>query len=492
MKKFISLLLVCIMLTGLIGCSSEKIENAKELIDWYEENESFIEKIGNELSELEENNKVDDDVITDNDNQMWIEKEISAPNIPAIAVKENYIDEDTVKKTYSTFLNFTVEDIRNATRNNVFLTENFILADMNLEEISNERFTDLGDRQWYRIREGIIGANKQSSSSDTRWFSDFDLLCERETDYADNYNYFYLRINEVETDTLWQENIYSILTNLLGQNIAEYICYAKDLDGESAIDGKNLSDFCLDEYVKTDGGQYRFRRTVSEERILIIIELDTACLDRTYYSYFDGGYVPVLHNDTQNLNKIFNENNVGNLNFNTSYSLFDNYFKEINSEYTRTLINDLQTTKKQGDNNITVYDVSADVMGGYPGLGTLTAPELDVNYEIITKEDNSIIDMEIEIVGSSIGIVVDTETDVEKEEAYNQLLINAKKQINLLFPEMDLSSLTIEEVKTKKWITGTYNLNDMDCIYKIKVETGVTFAGTYDNEFTVVLEYNVE
>lgn len=474
-KKLLALILLVGLLLTACGGNKEKPVNS--------------EKPSTENTDVESNTQVDTE---DTKLSYWETKQVEAPTVAEVTFEEikAFDNADVKTKMYSTFLTMTQDDLLNALQANKYITDTFELAKGTYEDIECTVYGDVGEQAKIIEQKYISGGKKGSSLVDNGSFYDLDFRLVRDTWRFRTPYKIELTLKDISVNKDVQKEMLSILTDVLGSDIANYIVYAEDLDGKT-VSGEGLKEGQLSEYIEAGDAKYIFYRYVdydaeepNKSNIYFYIQLDKSIADNKL-EYFTNGYTSAANDMKYKLSSIFKDITIDKNQFS---NLFSEYMKMIDSGYVRTLIDNIYIDYEYGLNGVNRGRIEIESKCGMEEVANVISPQLNIDFEYAEK-DSDIIDFELEIEGESMFLFTNQcETDEEKEAAYKDMIQDVAVQINKLFPSIDTSFINYDTCRKGHTEFITYNILGKDYNMKISISCGTTFADT----MLVKYEINIE
>ena len=483
-KKILYLLLattvVCVCIGG-CGKKKEKEEDKKPVIEQTQKEDETNKK------EEVENKGLD----------CWEEKKMELPKLEDGTKREVAVTEKTKINMYKAYWNFDFAEMKDIVKNNKLVTDNYILAEDHIERMDGERYTDIGERVSFDYEDSVVGAYKKNNNDDTQWFNDFTFELCYQTELFDGAKSSSVSFHNIKLDKKVQKEMYTLLSKLYGKNIAEYLVFAKDIDGKTADDKILDEKGCMSDTIEAGILKYHLVRNVSvnkedENYVTFIVRADVnENLGYSRFSYYDNEYTTKYGEMKYKVSDFFKPENIGNTDYTTFSTFADKYMNIGPHEYFRTILDNTMFRIVHAENGVSRYECSFEAMKGCSDISKLISPVLDINYEVIEKDGN-IIDSEIQIEGNAGFIHINEETDAEKQSAYSQLIDVNKQQIQALFPGLDTTQMSYanyDESGNLRYTT-TYTLNGLTYDVSVECKVGISMADVYMAKFEVDLEYD--
>ena len=480
-KRIVALLLVAVL--GLTACGGNTNKP------------NTSEKPSTESTETEKN-----EVQTEQESETeevklsyWETKQVNTPKLGDVTVEEVQAFEnvDVKTKMYTTFLNMTQDDLLKALQNSKYINDKFELAKGTYEDIECTVYGDVGEQAKIIEQKYISGGPKGSSQVDKGLFYDLDFRLTRDTYQFNTPQKLSLTLHDIEITKEVQVEMLKILSDVLGEEIANYIVYAEDIDGKT-VSGDRLEECQLSDLVAAGEYNYLFYRSIAydkekpmESDIYFYIQLDRSNIKKIV-EYDTNGYSSVSNDMKYTIasalnNSVFIDK--------TKYTtLFSDYMKLVDAKYIRTLIDNIYIDYEQGLNGINRGQIDIESKCGIEDVANIISPELNIDFEYAEK-DSEIIDMELSIEGESMFEFNNQfDTEEAKEEAFKGMIADVAVQIKKLFPDLDTSFITYDTCRKGHIENTTYTLFGKEYKMKIDIKCGGTFADTIMAKYEITIE----
>lgn len=446
-----------------------------------------------------ENSNPSTDVVEDNqseDNKTnetpsstldWKLENISTPDFSDVIIEEKIISNTETKvKIGKTPFNYDINNAKSVFSNSKFISDKYILGASTHERIEGETYKQ-GNKVNFEIEDKVVGTLKESDYSTKEYFSDLEVIFERETKLYDNYNFITFSFSGLEISQNTQKELYNLIKECVGEELAKFMVYAKDDDGMTAYD-KPISDGGMGVVIKKENVTYGIDRSITEDKDDIKdnrISFRVFVKEANFYNsftYYDGDYVSIYDKDFKY--KITNINpNITDF----SQSTFDMFAKEYfaigNGDYVRSRLDYVNLEKIVMDDGRMICRFDTEFQKGCSDIANLIAPEFEIDYSVVEK-DNDIVLLDISYTGAP-GPVGD---GGDENTSYKNLLKIQKEQIKFLFPLLDISSID-DSNPTSQSTKGTTSLFNKECQYNASASIGHTFADTFSGEWKTTISY---
>ena len=414
----------------------------------------------------------------------WQTKEVEVLALQPLEINEVVITQDVINKVATTPFDFSVDEIKARLAENSFVSENYVLATYKSDVTEGDTYTE-GNKFKYTITEKILGIYKDGASFENTEYSDMYISFGRDTSEYNNFSSITIGFNQVKPDSGCQDNVYSVIKDALGEEYAEYMVYGRDADVDIA------DAVYFEDYIETSNGTYSFVRDYSENKDgTFNLSFELMVSDdgiKNPFAYYDGGYTSVSESIPYTFDTMVN-GEIGNADYKQLAVLCDGYMQNCSESYVRTLLESITAGYLVADDGTKITEYNLACICGSSDMGKAVSPELDINYTIV-EDANGICKMECSI-GGTAGHIYD---DVDKEVAYAEIVELSKKYANYLFPELDLSDITLVAVMENplghsKDITA--NIQGLELTGEITFRANGTFMDTYTGGYTIDLEYS--
>lgn len=475
-KLTLSMALVLVM-ASFTACAGEQLGSVTEVSDT---------NVTTEIANVEAQNTDVQSTETQSGSKYmidWQTKDVEVLALQRLEISEVVITQDVINKVATTPFDFSVDEIKAKLAENSFVSENYVLATYKSDVTEGDTYTE-GDKFKYTITEKVCGVYKDGASFENTEYSDMYISFGRDTSKYNNFSSITIGFNQVKPDSGFQDNVYSVIKDALGEEYANYMVYGKDADVD-------ITDAVyLEDYIETSNGTYSFVRDYSENKDgTFNLSFELMVGDdgiKNPFAYYDGGYTSISESIPYTFDTMVN-GEIGNADYKQLATLCDGYMQNCSESYVRTLLESITTGYLVADDGTKITEYNLVCICGSSDQGKALSPELDINYTIV-EDANSICKIECSI-GGTAGHISD---DVEKEVAYTEIVELSKKYANYLFPELDLSDITLAAMENplghSKDITA--NVQGVELTGEITFRVSGTFIDTYTGGYTIDLEYS--
>ncbi len=420
----------------------------------------------------------------------WQTKDVKALDLKPLEINEVTITENVKIKVATTPFDFSVDEIKARLEENQFINDNYVLAMFKGDITEGDTYSDVGNKFKYDITEKICGVYKAEATSENTDYSHMYVAFGRDTSKYDNYSSINIVFNQVKPDSNFQNGVYSIIRDALGEEYAEYMVYAKDADGKNLGQYDLIDEVFVEDYIQTSNGTYLYTRSYSENKdntFNISFELKVSEDGiKNSFVHHEGGYTSVSESLTYTFDTMVN-GEIGNSDYQQLNTLCDEYMQIGFDSYSRTLLDNISTSYLVADNGIKVTEYDLVCLRGSADYGKLFAPELGIDYTVVENADG-IHKIEYSIEGSA-GHISKSE---DRDASYTKLVEVMKQRVNCLFPEVDLSDVTFsamtDELKYSKKITA--NVQGVELTGKVTFRVNGSAVDTYTGSYKITLEYS--
>lgn len=408
----------------------------------------------------------------------WTLKEIDFTSIlPTTKVEEIVLFDKIKQKVATTPFNYDISEIKDQLSNNEFIKDNYALAQEDYEQMKGEVYTDVGAQSAYKYSKSVQGILKDNLTENTKYFNDFVFELSGDTNYYTNYKDVYIYFANIDFNTEVQQSMYSILNETIGNDFANILVYGKDLDD---------SDYNLNEIVDIEGIKYKLRRTLNEDSKTVTFSIGINSLPfHNSFSYYSGNYKSIYNDFEYPVTKIVSSK-IGSTSLSEFNKFADKYMKLGTGTYARTLFDNGYTiSKKISDNGIKCYSVNIQAKKGSSDVLKWISQELEIDYDIWENKDG-MFDFDMTVEGEP-GYY---SNESDEQSSYNKLINIMNSQIEMLFSDIDVSSVKYSNLDENKTINAESETTILDQKRKVSiyVKVGRTFADTFSAKFEIKLK----
>ena len=473
MKKIIAFILVAL---SILSCFSACGKTEKE-------------NVNNTNPDVTENQIQTGNEDTD-DGVKWKQEELTTPSITDISIHEVTLVDGTSKiKIAKTPFNYNIENFRKAIDKSDFIKEKYNLGMSTSETIEGKVYEE-GHMVHYAITDKIVGDLKGSEYPSKEYFSDLAITLRRETKLYDNYSSLNFTFYGLEISQKTQKELYTILKECIGDELAYFLVYAKDTDG---VDDQNKIVFepSMGVCVENKNSIYDISRKITEKEdiednmIEFSIYLDESSIYNSFKEY-DGGYKSIY--DKGDMEYKINSLFPNMTDFSTT--TFEDFAKEYCElgigDYVRTNLKSVTLAKTVMDDGRSVNQFCITAQKGCSDVANMSAPELTIDYSVV-KNNDEITLLDVEITGTP-GPIGDT---ADEKTSHKKLMEINKEQMLFFFPDLDLSQIDVSSME-EQTAESTVTLMGKECKTEITTETWHNRLGNYTGEWKIEAEYAVD
>ncbi len=457
-KKIVTMILFVTMICGMAACGQ------KEETSLNTEKEDTT--VGNNVQgETDKDN--DRTATTDKENNsLWVTRTVEPPSLGEIFVKDYEIISGVSVKISTSPFDYDFDEIEKKLRANSFIADNYKLETELWEDIQNAQTYNEGDFHDYVFCQSINGESKDNQGG-REIYADFDFTLSTDYAYFDNINAVSVSFKDILLEENGvQENIYSVLRDTLGEEVAEYLVYAQAED-------ENDMDFS--EYVTTEGDSlYYFTRKITEFSDGCQIEFYMKAVEtQNGFVCVNQGKTPMLQDAKYNLN-ILTEGNVSGWNIKEFSQDMPEYTSiDVGVEFIRNRLGWTRYSEAVSDDNTSTYELFAfEYEQGLYDVAAYDCPSIEITYTI-SERDDDITYLNVIFEGES-GAYFDSS---DKEAFHEKVFSILKEQITLLCPCLDPEVLNYENFQEKNtWSTTipvTYLGKECECYISIELRKTV-------------------
>lgn len=455
--KVVSLCLAAILVM-LPGCGGK---NAADTSGQAGQEATGVESTSEEsiVSEnaTEDNTETKQESVAVEEDEFWKAKEVTLPTFGDVTVREESVEGLLNVKVGTSPFSYQVDEIKAALQANSFIAEHYELSKAKSERIEAFKTYAEGDFHDYVYNEIINGRNKEDGTIDFRVVF--------KTDYSnfDNVNYINVYLNDMEQKSDSQEKMFSVLKDVFGEEIADYLTYMAPEEDLPGGERYNMTA----EACSAGGNCYYLKRKLEKNRGEIptwTMNFSVECSEIGFYNSFqeyDGNVEPMLHSSKYNMSRL-TEGAVSNAdlhNFSKLFSEFTNV--NVGGTVVRTSLGSVSYSEEVFADGMVEYKLDIyELCSLLQDVEGYKQPELDVYYTIREKDDN-IDSLKVEFDVEQVYRHADP---LDKQKTLNAMV----DQASVLMPSVDLSSVSYVEGTDSYKVEGTYTYMGVECTYNLK------------------------
>lgn len=411
--------------------------------------------------------------------EKWVTKEMEDPAIPNTAIRMVNIVEGLDIGVGTTPFDYDFAEIEQALRANAYISQNY---DLRIEDREDFRGEAYAEGEFFKCikTQKITGTRRGEDRARFEEYEDFWFEVKWDFSEYDNISSITMGFKDVEPIPQLQEEMYQILKDTLGEELAEYMVYAYQEEGKH--DG-------MEKYIVTDDGTYYgIKRDVSysskDETWDVEFSLFMNYLGvYNKFEYYHGDYVPMVKDAPYNVSALTNG---GMEDFDIyNFSTFGaEYANIVNSEtYTRTKLTNGVYEEHIADDGEKSYFISIMANTQMMDLAVLAAPSITITGEVAEK-DGEITYIHVSLSGSdedAFSALFNGSEDV----ALKKRLAIMKEQMDMVLPGVDLSEVTeeaLEENSGRLYLDTTVTVLGKECECDISVNADGRWSLTYKYE----------
>lgn len=436
MRRFLSILLTIILVFSLVACSNETNDNDNDTINTKPNNNQNdnIDKPNNDIEDIN-----------------WELKDLTI-TVPEVKVETYTVD--GVDETFEvgvTVYDFTGNDIIDIFKKNEFVSNNYVIDDVpSWEEHGFLADYDSKNGKVYNTHY-VIGESVGADNEDASIFAHIG----RNSYEFKNSDGFYLSFDGLDINKQTQNNTLSVLADVLGEDMANYLVYARDPDGKR--NDKDLDNkFHLYEEIKSGIFVYVLERKVSNNDgynndITYSVDIHVDNYQMNWLMASSHNYEPKYESDFKyKIETIFPS--LGQVNPSNHTDLFKNYYL-IGSEdaYQYSAVDNISMNYYYSPYDGVIYETYSYAIesekidkGSYFQNEDMTARYTceDVNGKLL--------DLRIDIEGD-----IELDDELSDDEVLSKAKDLIKKKLAHILPNLkaDLSTIKVGE---KTEIVGKY------------------------------------
>lgn len=407
----------------------------------------------------------------------WSLKKINEPVVEPVQIKNITINNSKSIDMVSTVIkNYDNDELRALISKENIFQKCFILADYSSENAySGAHYKDAPNYLYASVNTetGVIGRSK--SNAEQTGYDDLKIILKNQyLAYYSTPNVVMYEISDVSDENVkeTQKTAYNILSNIIGNNNAEYLVYG----------GENVN---LNSTLKaSDGSEYNFIREIVEEKgikLQLTITANVKSRSGIYAYYIPEEFTSISQNLKYKISDIVEKNNFYDFDFKS-----DAFLKDYRSNC-GIIYGDEQRIAIYPDKiNINIIKGDDDFIQNsvYLKCTSTLSSDISIDYNVV-ENDGKVNKCDLKISGIS-GNISDT---TNKSDSYKQLSTESKKCINYFFPSVDLTSIIIGETDDNKSINAEYDKTllgidgKLACSVKAKQSAIDTWVGSYEISF---------
>lgn len=448
-----------------------------------------------------ENNTEENNNYTSGD-EYWDFYSVEIPVLPEITYdKIEYLQSNNGPITANiadTIFNFTPDQIADKFKNtSKYSEDSYIFSTETVEECELTEYADVGVQKQFYITDTVKAypkdtVNDITSNPDYQYYDfysayDIRVALERDITNYNNYNKIRVDFNHIDVNRTAQKDIFNILEDIFGKELATYMVYGTDTDGQNNYTKDYINDRDLGDYIKIgESTSYFVSRTINLGKKntansgYITFDVYVTHKNEKNQCYYVGDYNSALDSETF-LNN-FIRGNFGSTDINDLGNFGSEYMKlGLDETYVRT-ISDGYTYKKMYYPDESYYELLLlDVQKGCKDIVNLMAPELCIDIGIVYKNDK-ICKLDIEFEGDVGYSSIPDDTEPDYTRLYEPLL---GKFEALLGDSVNLSEIDSTAFSTGKGMTFEADYLGKPCKGSIAYAYGKNMAEMMAAKFEI-------
>lgn len=359
-----------------------------------------------------------------------------------------------------------------------------------IEECSIKNFTDIGTQKRYTGTKIVYAYDKakQDSYSDEDFM--YDYIVSMTTDYA-NYNSpntIEVSIYNVNVNRDFQKKAFNLLESIFGNEIANYLTYAKDADGKDKT-GSAYNSTMYD-VIKIGTTYYKLQRSITsggENNDSIKFEVTVSHKNEksssSDQSYYNANYTSILTPDIFSFED-FILGNFGSTNINEISTFGAEYMKHgLDEIYNKTQSEGYLFIVNNYPDGSTSNEFTMTTIKHCENYSNIFTPELDISIMNIMK-DGELISLETKFQGE-IGIAEPpSEGTVDYAPLYQPFLNKVKA---ILGEDVDLSEITMEKFLSQTGISFDATYLGKPCNVTLDYSQYVNMAPLMSGDFEITI-----
>lgn len=402
------------------------------------------------------------------DGFFWKTRELEPPSFGEMAVREQVIVEGVSVKIATPPFDYDFEEMEQVIRASSFITDRYNLQRMAQDGIYNAESYQEGDFHDYRLHRSIRGEWK--TSTEDIYYNDFVFDTGIDYENYDGINSVYIGFEGIPWEEGLQENIYTLVAEVFGQEPAEYLVYAET---------EGAKNHGLEEYVKLPSTVcYYFERKMKEGRqdgtwnIEFTMRVDYPGYINEFKCY-DGGMATMLENTKYDMS-FFSEGNISGWDIEHFSSDMPEYMAiDVGSKYIRNSVDLIVYSESVSDDGVNKYNLfNLEYRQGLEDVPGFECPTVDMEYTVEERED-SIISLRIRFSGANVGQHFN---DLNATELADRVLPIMREQISLMCPWVDLEAIGYDQLTEagSLWVNVPINCLGLECDCVVSVDMTAT------------------
>ena len=465
-KKLVATMLIATMALSMVACAGEKDETSVSKVQEQQEASASESSEVTEQSEAAEKGSV------------WETRDMEALVLEDVAIEAVPGNGEETGNKVRTPFNYDVAQIKDSLNNNAYISERYLLAQQTYENGKGK--SDRLTGRSYTRRDCIVGADKATATDTQKYFQDYEVTFVRDVWGYENYNEIRMSFTADVTSN-FQADMESVVKTVYGEELGEYLVYAKDSDG-MASGSKLNQEISMEELIDAGAATYRVGRYMGEEsdgEMFVSFYINVADVE-TRLGYVDESYERVLdtlaYKPEDVISPMFAAADLHNQDrFAADYAapLPIAYEYTDDSGYVASVLTADNGVKK------TSFSIDFNPLGDSGNKGA----DHHINYSV-SENANGIFHVSLEFRGEpgKKGYVEGSD-----EEKYDKLWDIVNQLIGSVFPDMGIEPMTYATTQEEKTSTGSIRREVEYTVCGMPVKGTVSY-GIDDCEFAVNLE----
>ena len=361
-----------------------------------------------------------------------------------------------------------------------------------VEDCAIKNFTDVGTQKRYTVTKIVYAYDKTKQDSYYDESFIYDYIVSMSTDYA-NYNtpnIIELQISNVNVNRDFQKKTFNFLKSIFGNEIANYLTYAKDADGKDKVG--NAYGSSMYDVIKIGTTYYKLQRWITRDsenknndtvHFAVIVSHKDEKSKYDNQSYYNENYTSILTPDTLSFED-FILGDFGSTNINDISTFGSEYMKHgLEEVYEKTQSEGyLFIVNHYPDGSIN-NEFTMTAIKHCENYTNIFTPELDITISNIMK-NGELISLETKFQGE-IGIAQPPrEEDVDYSSLYQPFL---KKVKAILGEDVDFSEITLEKFLSQTGISFESTYLGKSCNVAVNYSQYVNMAPLMSGDFEIII-----
>lgn len=479
LKKIISLSVAVMFLSGcdLVDTSDDIVVGG----EYYNPHQTTCaDNAGSEAENVNNDAENQNENQDDGETQGWELRDILLYSVKNSMYVDAAAPDGSALQIVAPSVTYSYHDMVRFLNDNSYMSKHYTLSEASRDQNNYASFGAYGQHANASIEKLVCGQKIENitNTNDEVLYSDILISIGQEYNTYSSPNYFSVVVNSATITHELQDMLYELLSQQIGEQIAEYAIYGKTLDSQA-------NEYDLKDSIPTEDGRGKLiiERTVSSGSLNIGIDFqDNNEFDESRYAYYDHGYKPVYNESRLTLADIFKGDFGGN-DPSDDIKFFDKFMSgggRSDEPFIQTVKNHVNIISNEGTNKMhRNYKIDVDLTKGC-NMDFADAPffKCDITAYFDSRSNNNHISGTGEFIAGYTGVELCSE-----EEALSELADAARDKIRCLFPSIDISDMRYENFYGNKYTAdGSYTATsaNVNINTNIVVQLGTKYYQEYD------------